>query len=70
MILLTRIDGRQITVNADEIEIIESSHDSAITLKSGRVVIVRESPEEIVDKVIDYRQKCAQKPALPSIDKY
>ncbi len=58
MITLTKIDGTSITLNAEEIEIIESSHDSTITLKSGKKVIVSEKSSEIIDKVIDYKQKC------------
>lgn len=58
MINLTRIDGRPLTVNADEIETIESSHDTTIGLKSGKKIIVIESPEEIIERVIAFRQKC------------
>ena len=58
MITLTRIDGRPLTVNADEIETVESSHDTTVGLISGRKIIVIESPEEITERVIAYRQKC------------
>lgn len=58
MIILTRIDGRHITVNADEIEIVDSSHDSTLSLKSGKKILVKESAEEIIDKVIEYRKLC------------
>ncbi len=57
MITLTRIDSEIITVNADEIETVESTHDSTITLRSGRKIIVRESSEEIIEKVIDFRRQ-------------
>ncbi len=59
MITLTRIDGSKITVNADEIETVESSYDSTITLKSGKKIIVREDADLIVEKVISYRRKIA-----------
>lgn len=58
MIVLTKIDGRTITVNAEEIETIETSHDSTISMKSGKKIIVREGYEKIVELVIDYRRKC------------
>ncbi|MGA2298875.1 MAG: flagellar FlbD family protein [FCB group bacterium] len=58
MITLTKIDSRQITINADEIETMETSHDTTISLISGRKIIVKESTEEIIEKVIQYRQLC------------
>ena len=59
MITLTKIDGRAIIINAAEIETVESSHDSTISLKTGKKIIVRESAEEIIQKVIIYKQKCS-----------
>lgn len=58
MIKLTRIDGREITINADEIESVDSSFDSTVTLKSGKKVIVREGSDEIILKVVSYRKEC------------
>jgi flagellar protein FlbD len=58
MIILTKIDGTKITINADEIEFVETSHDSTVTLKSGKRFIVKENAEEITNLVIDYKQKC------------
>ncbi|MBS1537805.1 MAG: flagellar FlbD family protein [Bacteroidetes bacterium] len=65
MITLTRIDSTPITINADEIETVESYHDTTITLRSGRRIIVQESAEIIIEMVIIYRRKC-QNP-LPTI---
>lgn len=61
MIVLTKVDGNQITVNSDEIELIESRYDTIIQLKSGRKIIVKENSEEIIKKVINFRQKCFEK---------
>lgn len=58
MIELTKISGDKIVVNAEEIVTIESSHDTTITLKSGKKLLVTESPKEITDKTIAYKQKC------------
>lgn len=55
MITLTKIDGRSIVVNADEIETVESFHDTTLSLKSGRKIIVSESPGTIIEKVVQYR---------------
>lgn len=58
MITLTKLDGNQIVVNADEIETIDSSFDSTISLKSGKKIIVKESAQTIIGKVIEYRHNC------------
>lgn len=61
MITLTKIDGRKITINADEIEIIETTHDTIVSLISGKKIVVVENSEEITKLVIEFRQKCNSK---------
>ncbi len=63
MIRLTKLDGTEIVVNADEIETVTSTHDSQIRLCSGRNLLVRESADVITARVIEYRRKCYQTPA-------
>jgi len=58
MISLTKIDGRKITVNADEIETIETTHDTIVSLISGKKIVVVENCDEITRLVIEYRRKC------------
>lgn len=58
MIELTKISGDKIIINAEEIETIETSHDSKITLKSGKKIMVKESSEEITAKSIAYKNEC------------
>lgn len=58
MILLTKIDGVQFAVNAEEIETAETAHDTIIMLKSGRRLIVKENYDEIIGKVIAYKREC------------
>lgn len=58
MIELTRIDGRAITVNADEIETVETSFDSTITFVSGRKLVVKEQADIITQMVVDYKRRC------------
>jgi flagellar protein FlbD len=58
MIVLTRIDQTQLVVNADEIETIDIAHQSTLTLKSGKKIIVNESYAQIVEKIIEYKNKC------------
>jgi flagellar protein FlbD len=60
MITLTRIDGRKITVNVDEIESAETIYDTTILLRSGRSLIVKEKFDEIIDLVVKFKSKCYQ----------
>jgi len=57
MILVTRINDRDVLVNCDHIEMIEEAPDTTITTTTGKKVIVRDTVEEIVTKVIAYKQK-------------
>ena len=57
MIKLNRLNGFEIVVNAELIEWIESNPDTTITLATGSKVIVRNSADEVVAKVIEYRKK-------------
>jgi len=55
MIEVTRLNGIPMIVNSDLIKIAESSPDTMLTLIHGEKLIVRESCEEIVEKVREYR---------------
>jgi flagellar protein FlbD len=56
MIEVTRMNETRITVNADLIEMIEETPDTVITLTTGKKLIVKESRQELKDKVIAYKQ--------------
>lgn len=58
MIILTKIDKSEILVNPDEIEIAEHSHDTTISFKSGKKIIVCESYSQIIDKVTEFKRNC------------
>jgi flagellar protein FlbD len=58
MIILTKIDNSEILINADEIESADSGHDTTITCKSGKKIIVKEKYSEIIQKVINYKKEC------------
>lgn len=56
MIAVTRLDGTPMVVNSDQIAWIEYSPDTVISLMNGEKLIVRESPETIVDRVKAFRR--------------
>ena len=55
MILLHRLHGEPLFVNADLIESIEATPDTLLTLVDGRKAMVAEPPEEVADRVIAFR---------------
>ena len=56
MIELHRLQNQKIIVNADLIEFIESTPDTMISTTAGKKLIVLESVEEVIDKVIKYKR--------------
>jgi flagellar protein FlbD len=56
MIALTRLNNQPIMVNADLIETLESTPDTVVTLTSGNKLIVRDSPDEIRTKIVEYKR--------------
>jgi flagellar protein FlbD len=56
MIKLTRISNARLILNSDLIEHIDETPDTVITLISGQKLMVMESAEEIVGKVIEFRR--------------
>ncbi len=57
MILLKKLNGTDFVLNADHIETLEATPDSMITLMNGKKMIVRDSLEEIITKVFDYKKE-------------
>lgn len=57
MIILTKLNGECVTVNNRQIEYIEQIPESKITMMNGRYHIVRESPQEIIEKVINFNRE-------------
>ena len=58
MIRLTRLDDRAIVINSDLIEFVESTPDTLISLTTGKKIMVRESDEQVINKVAAFRRLC------------
>lgn len=59
MISLKRLNGTDFTLNAELIEQIERTPDTVITLVTGNNIVVRESLDDVVRKIVEYRQSVA-----------
>ena len=57
MIDVLRLDGKKYWVNPHMIESMECTPDLTLTMLSGNKIIVRNPPEEIIEKIIEYRKK-------------
>lgn len=57
MIEVTRFNESTFILNAEIIQTVEETPDTVITLTTGTKYVVKESCEEIVNKVIEYKQR-------------
>ncbi len=55
MILVHRLKGEPLFLNADLIECIESTPDTMVTLADGRKYAVAERPEQVVEAARTFR---------------
>ena len=57
MVKLTKINNQEFFINSDLMEFIESTPDTIISLTTGKKIIVKESAEEVIQKIIEYKSK-------------
>ena len=57
MIPLSKLNGEEFILNCDLIEMIMENTDTTILLTNGKHLIVRESKEEVVERVAAFRRK-------------
>ena len=58
MVELTKLNNKKFVINSDLIEAVEAMPDTTISLTTGNKYVVRESIEEVVHKIVEFRQKC------------
>lgn len=57
MITVTKLNDFQIVINCDLIETIQQTPDTTITLTTGKKLIVKESVDDIINLIIEYKTK-------------
>jgi len=62
MILVTRLDGKELWVNCDHILFVEATPDTVLTLQGALHLMVKESCEVVVERTVAYRRRCAAGP--------
>ncbi len=56
MIELHRLNGAAIVVNAELVESLEPTPDTVVTLTTGRRILVAESVQAVIDRIVAYRR--------------
>ena len=57
MIKVTRLNDTVMVINADLIEFLEATPDTIVCLTTGKKVVVKESIEEIIDRVTIFKRR-------------
>ncbi|MDR3321443.1 MAG: flagellar FlbD family protein [Synergistaceae bacterium] len=60
MIELTRIRGEKFALNSDQIEIVESTPDTVVTMLSGHKYLVQESVGELISRIESFRRNSSK----------
>jgi flagellar protein FlbD len=64
VIALTRLDGKELVVNADHVLTLEATPDTVVVLTTGSHLMVKESVEEVVDRAAAWRRRVALGPSF------
>jgi flagellar protein FlbD len=57
MVLITRLDGKEIFLNDEQILYLERTPDTVIVTASGLRLLCREPVEEIVERIVAFRRR-------------
>ncbi len=57
MIEVTRLNGKKYWINPHQIESIETNPDVTLMMLSGQKLVVSDSPEVIIQRIVDYRRR-------------
>ena len=64
MIPVTRLDGSTLIVNDDQIAWIDTHPDTMISMMNGDKLLVRETPDELVERSRQFRRTLASQGPL------
>lgn len=54
MIKVTRLNGKEFVINAELIQFLEETPDTVITLTNHEKVVVKESVDDVIRRVVEY----------------
>ncbi|HEY2461181.1 MAG TPA: flagellar FlbD family protein [Candidatus Acidoferrum sp.] len=56
MIHLTRLNNHPLVVNSDLIKFVENAPDTVLTLVTGEKIVVLESSEQVLQRIVEFRR--------------
>lgn len=62
MIALHRLNGKELVLNSQLIEVVEATPDTVLTLTNGNKYVVQESVDTVIDLVIAFERRCRLEP--------
>ena len=57
MIMLTKLNDQKFSINPDLIETLEQAPDTVIVMTTGNKYVVKETPEEIIDRIVLFKRR-------------
>ena len=57
MIKVTRLNGDGYFINPHQIESMELHPDTTILMLSGKHIVIKEGPDELIDRIVEYRRR-------------
>ncbi|MBN1211353.1 MAG: flagellar FlbD family protein [candidate division Zixibacteria bacterium] len=69
MIKVTRINNTELVINADLIEFVESIPDTIISLTTGKKIMVRETIDDVIERVAKFKRLSDARVKIPGADK-
>ena len=67
MVQLTRLNQEMFLLNPDLIEQVEITPTTVITLSNSHKLLVRESAEEVLKRILEFRRSVHSDKALPGL---
>jgi flagellar protein FlbD len=66
MILLSRLNQREVAINCDLIEWVEAMPDTTVRLVSGESILVLEPVDEVIRRIVEYRRSVNVPAGVPA----
>ena len=68
MLKLTRLNRSVVAVNPDHISWVDAAPDTTLRILGGETLIVRESIDELIERLIAYRRRIRAAPAASEME--
>jgi flagellar protein FlbD len=57
VIKVTRLNGAEYYINPHQIETLEVRPDATLQMLSGKIIVVKEGVDELIDRIVAYRRR-------------